>query len=143
MNFLLECLTLEGLVDCPETPVIIHQFSCVTSRKNGDFNIFFCFQESCRSLHSVKKNIKAVAAFPLRHANAAQRYVACLVVPEVAVPEAGVGQPGKCVDSVGTAHQGDRVAFWFSRGFLLHVLALAVLGEPGDRGAACRICGCS
>jgi len=58
------------------------------------------------------------------------------LVPEVAVSEAGVGQPGKRADPLGTPHQGDRVALRIGRGFVLHLLAMAVLGESSHHSAA-------
>lgn len=58
------------------------------------------------------------------------------LVPEVAVSEAGVGQPGERVDPLGAPHQGDRVALRIRGGVVLHFLALAVLGESRDHGAA-------
>lgn len=65
------------------------------------------------------------------------------LVPEVAVSEARVGQPGKRADPLGTPHQGDRVALRIRRGVILHFLALAVLGESRDHSAAGGLCRCS
>ena len=83
-----------------------------------------------------------VCSLPTASQSCALRTFANLV-SEVAVSEAGVGQPDKCADTLGTPHQGDRVSLWIRCCFILHLLALAVLGEPGDHGTACSLRRCS
>lgn len=66
-----------------------------------------------------------------------------MFIPEMAILSSGNYEFFHRVRAVAVAHQGNRITFWLSRCFLLHILAMALLGEHCHRVHVIHVCCCA